>query len=188
MAKEDLSTRDKLILAARALLLEKGHAACSVKAIAARAGVNHGLVHHYFGSKEGLLVAVLEGEAREMLQHVPKQSPVSPDINRFVRAALLGNPERSTLMSEFFTMSRHVPGVAAKLAEILPRRREMMEKLTGVDTVTIALFQGALFGMAVQRLVDPTIPLDEAAHRLTRLIQDAALGLHERAGKKTITE
>lgn len=32
----------------------------SVRGIAERAGVNHGLVHHYFGSKGGLIRAVLE--------------------------------------------------------------------------------------------------------------------------------
>ena len=31
----------------------------SVRAIAERAGVNHGLVHHYFGSKAGLVEAVV---------------------------------------------------------------------------------------------------------------------------------
>jgi AcrR family transcriptional regulator len=32
-----------------------------VRAIAARAGVNHGLIHRHFGSKEDLLRAVLDG-------------------------------------------------------------------------------------------------------------------------------
>ena len=184
MTQEERNTREKLIQAARALLLEKGHAACSVKAIAKRAGANHGLVHHYFGSKEALLVAVLDEESQGMLQHVPTQDRVKPDMDKFIRAVLLGNPERSTLMAEFFAMARHVPGVAAKLAEILPRRREMIGKLSGVDPITIVLFQGALFGMSVQRLVDPTIPLNEAAQRLAQMVQEAAQGSRERTGKK----
>ena len=44
-----------LIVAAAELLGEIGPRATSVRDIAARAGVNHGLVHHYFGGKDGLL-------------------------------------------------------------------------------------------------------------------------------------
>ncbi|MDH4246987.1 MAG: TetR/AcrR family transcriptional regulator [Deltaproteobacteria bacterium] len=170
MTAEELHTRDKLIAATRALLIENGHAACTVKAIAVRAGVNHGLVHHYFGSKEGLLVAVLEHTAQEMLHHVPPGDRLQSDFKKFVRTVFLSNPERTSLMAEFFAMARHVPGVAAKLGEILPLRRQMMMKLTGVDNVTVALFQGALVGLAIQNMVDPTIPTDAAAERLALLV------------------
>jgi TetR/AcrR family transcriptional regulator, repressor for neighboring sulfatase len=49
-----------LIEAAIELFAERGPAAVSVREIATRAGVNHGLVHRHFGSKEGLLSAVLQ--------------------------------------------------------------------------------------------------------------------------------
>jgi AcrR family transcriptional regulator len=52
-----------LVDAASTLFEELGPNAVSVRAIAERAGVNHGLVHHYFGSKAGLVQAVLEGLA-----------------------------------------------------------------------------------------------------------------------------
>jgi TetR/AcrR family transcriptional regulator, repressor for neighboring sulfatase len=49
-----------LIEAAITLFAERGPAVVSVREIAKRAGVNHGLVHRHFGSKEGLLAAVLQ--------------------------------------------------------------------------------------------------------------------------------
>ena len=49
----------KLVVAACDLLAEVGPRAASVRSIAARAGVNHGLVHHYFGSKDALLRAAM---------------------------------------------------------------------------------------------------------------------------------
>ena len=49
----------KLIAAAADLLGEVGPRAMSVRMVAERAGVNHGLVHHYFGSKEGLTRAAM---------------------------------------------------------------------------------------------------------------------------------
>jgi AcrR family transcriptional regulator len=55
-----------LIAAAAELLGEIGPRATSVRDIAARAGVNHGLVHHYFGGKDGLL---REGMKRLVHEH-----------------------------------------------------------------------------------------------------------------------
>ncbi|WP_131725063.1 helix-turn-helix domain-containing protein, partial [Mycobacteroides abscessus] len=39
---------------------EKGPAATSIREVATRAGVNHGLVHRHFGSKRQLLAATLQ--------------------------------------------------------------------------------------------------------------------------------
>jgi AcrR family transcriptional regulator len=49
-----------LLDAAERLLVEHGHAAITTRRLAAEAGVNHGLVHYYFGSLENLLARVLE--------------------------------------------------------------------------------------------------------------------------------
>jgi AcrR family transcriptional regulator len=59
------ASEQALINAAAALFEEVGPNTVSVRAIAERAGVNHGLVHHYFGSKAGLVQAVLERLADE---------------------------------------------------------------------------------------------------------------------------
>jgi len=46
--------------AAERLLVDLGHAGISTRRLAEEAGVNHGLVHYYFGSNEQLLVRTLE--------------------------------------------------------------------------------------------------------------------------------
>jgi AcrR family transcriptional regulator len=46
--------------AAERLLLELGYPGVTTRRVAAEAGLNHGLVHYYFGSVENLLVRVLE--------------------------------------------------------------------------------------------------------------------------------
>lgn len=48
-------TKERLIAAVARLLDRRSVADLSVKEIAAAAGVNHGLVHRYFGSKENLV-------------------------------------------------------------------------------------------------------------------------------------
>lgn len=50
---------ERLIDAAADLLGEVGPRAMSVRQVAERAGVNHGLVHHYFSGKDGLLRAAM---------------------------------------------------------------------------------------------------------------------------------
>jgi AcrR family transcriptional regulator len=54
------AAEDNLLDAAERLLVEVGHAGITTRRVAEEAGVNHGLVHYYFGSIENLLVRVLE--------------------------------------------------------------------------------------------------------------------------------
>ncbi len=49
-----------LLDAAERLLIESGYPGITTRRLAAEAGVNHGLVHYYFGSMENLLLRVLE--------------------------------------------------------------------------------------------------------------------------------
>ncbi|HET6909552.1 MAG TPA: TetR/AcrR family transcriptional regulator [Mycobacteriales bacterium] len=51
---------DALLNAAESLLVEVGYAGITTRKLAERAGVNHGLVHYYFGSMEDLLLRVVE--------------------------------------------------------------------------------------------------------------------------------
>ena len=54
------STRAQLIAAAADVLSEHGYAATTMRAVAERAGVQLSLVHYHFGSKGGLLTAVMD--------------------------------------------------------------------------------------------------------------------------------
>lgn len=63
----DASATRKLILAAaRDLFAEHGVDGVSVRKIAAAAGVNHALVHRYFGTKNDIVAEILETEAKAM--------------------------------------------------------------------------------------------------------------------------
>ena len=54
------SAEEALLDAAERLLVEVGHAGITTRRLADEAGVNHGLVHYYFGSIENVLVRTLE--------------------------------------------------------------------------------------------------------------------------------
>ena len=54
-----VSTEEALLDAAEQLLVDVGYAGITTRRLAETAGVNHGLVHYYFGSNENLLVQAL---------------------------------------------------------------------------------------------------------------------------------
>jgi AcrR family transcriptional regulator len=54
------AAEEALLDAAERLLADAGYAGITTRRLATEAGVNHGLVHYYFGSNENLLVHALE--------------------------------------------------------------------------------------------------------------------------------
>jgi AcrR family transcriptional regulator len=54
------AARTALLDAAEELLIDVGYAGITTRKVAERAGVNHGLVHYYFGSIEELLFQAME--------------------------------------------------------------------------------------------------------------------------------
>ncbi|MGH3444784.1 MAG: TetR family transcriptional regulator [Nocardioidaceae bacterium] len=53
-------TRGDILDAARASFAERGFGSTTIRAVAASAGVDPALVHHYFGSKDDLFLAALQ--------------------------------------------------------------------------------------------------------------------------------
>jgi AcrR family transcriptional regulator len=62
------ATRERVLAAARDVLLDHGFAGTSTRAVAERADVPLSLVHYHFGSKQGLLIEVLERENELLLE------------------------------------------------------------------------------------------------------------------------
>ena len=80
--------REEILEAANALFAERGYDEVSVEDIASSAGVTRGLVHHYFGGRKQVYIALLEriGTMRE------EQLP--PPVGRTARARLADTVSR----------------------------------------------------------------------------------------------
>ena len=63
-----MAARTALLDAAERLLIEVGYAGITTRKVAAEAGINHGLVHYYFGSIEELLFQAMERYTERLLQ------------------------------------------------------------------------------------------------------------------------
>lgn len=80
-------TRAALIAAAREVFVEKGYDGATVRAIAARAGVDAAMVNHWFGGKEGLFaqsVLQLPFDPAEILKRL-LDGPVEEAGERIIR-------------------------------------------------------------------------------------------------------
>jgi AcrR family transcriptional regulator len=62
------AAEEALLDAAERLLVDVGHARITTRRLAEAAGVNHGLVHYYFGSNENLLVRALERFTERLIE------------------------------------------------------------------------------------------------------------------------
>ncbi len=80
--------REQILDAANALFSERGYDEVSVEDIASSAGVTSGLVHHYFGGRKEVYIALLKrlGAVRE------EQLP--PPVGRSARARLADSVSR----------------------------------------------------------------------------------------------
>jgi AcrR family transcriptional regulator len=112
------------------LFAERGLAATSVRDIAARSRVNHGLIHRHFGSKDGLVAAVLEYLGQHLSQLLAENAEgaaVTQAVDRQLRvlayASLDGYPV-GELQNSFPTMGvlldavrpQHPSELSARLA------------------------------------------------------------------------
>jgi AcrR family transcriptional regulator len=84
-------TRAKILKAARAIFVELGFAGTSIGNIAKKAKINHSLVFHHFGNKEGLWRAVKESIVLE----ANKLSPILPELTQsfsdFIKKLIIQN-------------------------------------------------------------------------------------------------
>jgi len=73
------SVKHALIDATIELIIEQG-TAVTVREIATRAGVNHGLIHTYFGSKDALIVAAIDVVSQRANSGIDETGFPRPDL------------------------------------------------------------------------------------------------------------
>jgi AcrR family transcriptional regulator len=160
--------REAILAAARALFGERGYERATIRAIAARAGVDAALVYHYFGSKDRLLGSALRVGEGDVLPELVAQG-VDGVGERIIRGtfahydrlpagelgALIGllrsattNPDAARVLRESFETG----GLARiALAVGLPQPR-----------LRATLAGSTLFGLAMARYVVRLEPIASA--------------------------
>lgn len=95
-----MNTEEKILEAAREVFTQKGFAAARMQEIADEAGINKGLLHYYFRSKNRLFQAVFKEAFGKVVQHINQifetELPLFEKIEIFVNRymdILIKNPE-----------------------------------------------------------------------------------------------
>lgn len=70
--ESDASSRDRILLAAKALFSRRGYEGTTTVAIARAAGTSESQMMKHFGGKEGILEAIFDEGWREVLHRVPE--------------------------------------------------------------------------------------------------------------------
>jgi len=120
------ATKKALIAAAVAVFAERGFDGATTKEVAARAGVNEGLIQRYFGGKAGLLDAIVGGlcgqrltacrmappadspetEIAYFLKHEVEQAQSNRDLLRVMLSRALVDPALAQNMKQHYTATR----------------------------------------------------------------------------------
>jgi AcrR family transcriptional regulator len=178
-------TRARLLAAAADLFAEQGIDAVSVDAVAHRAGRTSGAVYAHFGSKQGLLLALLESWKNSVLTLLLAEVAVSSSPDDELAAVwenVAGGVDEesarwSLLEHELWLRAARDPEVAAVLrARDAEARRFTARELSGWTTRVGArpsadpeelavLVKALLTGLAIQRRLDPDVVDEELALR-----------------------
>lgn len=159
-------TRDEILGAARRLFGERGFDGTTIRAIATEAGVNQGLVHHFFGTKEQIFIAavnfpvdptvvlrlILEGPREEFGQRVARFL-LSVWGEPVTRAPLLALLRSSTGNERAAAMLRDL------LGSVLFSR---FADATGGSRTKVAAAAGQVVGVMLLRYVVQVEPLASA--------------------------
>jgi AcrR family transcriptional regulator len=144
-SRDDAEAR--LLDAAEQQLIEEGYAAITTRRLAARAGVNHGLVHYYFGSMDALLIQVLERFTARLIdrQRAMYATPV-PFVERWRAAMRYLEEDRpyQKIWFELQAMAWNRPELRPRLKKVQTAWREAMRVAVRDALVRYDLQNGAL--------------------------------------------
>ncbi len=135
-------TQRSIVDAAREVFAERGYRGGSLRDVGERAGVSPANVVHHFGSKERLLVAVLE--ARDLGIGVPLlERGAQGEIVEGLRALVRSNQSQRPLVALYATLSAEATDPAHPAHEYFRRRNDLVRQSL-VRAIEIARERGNL--------------------------------------------
>ena len=171
--------RTALLDAAERLLIDVGHAGITTRRVAAEAGVNHGLVHYYFGSIEELLFQAMERYTDRLLrrQRTLYESDL-PFIEKWRMAMRFIDEDLAAgypkIWAELHAVAWNRPQFRERIAEVHVKWREIfgtavsrardelaLERTTFSENAFVALVATFNAGLLLERLVDLDLGHDE---------------------------
>jgi AcrR family transcriptional regulator len=127
----DPTTRDALLDATQALMLEEGYAAVTTRRVAARVGVDSAMVFYYFDNLDGLFVALFQRGAERSFDRL--QDALASPQPLWGFWDLIHDPAGSAQTMEFIAVANHRKAIRAEIADYSRRFRKA--QLDALSTV-----------------------------------------------------
>lgn len=181
----DDNVRERILRMAERLFAEKGYRGTTVRDIAEAAHVTHPLIYHYWGSKRGLLAAVLERSQIRMRAVADIGGEPLEVFERLARENLVGNRIYLLTMTRAFAEGMRAadwpggfPAVEAILDRLSVKTPHGQELLAAEARELVALVVAMAVGWVLveDQLLEivglPPDRRDEARDRVIRTIED----------------
>jgi TetR/AcrR family transcriptional regulator, regulator of cefoperazone and chloramphenicol sensitivity len=197
----DPVTRQRVIDAAIKCILEQGFYRASSNAIAETAGLSWGVIQYYFGSRESLMLAVLQEGNRRLIETLSNANLTGDTISeRLEQYSVIiekyyGDQEYLAFIQVLLNLS-HDPRTSAQTRKSMIEDSDLIR--AQLDRLTTQMFAGtgirraalrnfpfmALRGLALSEVMLSTLPYDTAAiqRRMAeqrRMLADAVAWLIE---------
>lgn len=171
MGKKSEITRAKLIETARALFLEKGFDGLKMQELADKAGMNKGLLHYYFKTKDVLFQAIFKeamqnlfgGVVKELVSNHPLEAKMhtivdlyfdklkaNPGLPLFVLSEVHRNPSLKSLVG----ITDIIPILMGAVTTRITQKEEREQFLN----LVLSVVSLCVFPFAAQPLISKILP------------------------------
>ena len=175
-------TRDRILASARELFAQNGIDRTSIRAVAAGAGVDAALVHHYFGTKQQLFAAAIHLPIDPMTVLVPMRETPVEELGLRLPSVLLPIWDSELGTGLIATMRSLLGGAEVNLArsflqevvvaEIAPR----VDNPAGTGRIRAQFLASQLMGVVMARYIvkiEPfaSLPAEQVAETIAPNLQ-----------------
>jgi AcrR family transcriptional regulator len=142
--QRDSATRQRVIDAAIACISEEGFYRASTNAIAERAGLSWGVIQYHFGSRELLMLAVLEEGTRRLVEDLSMADIAGETLTRRIQSygdilmRYYADPQYLAFLQVLLNL-RHDPRTSAQTLETMTKITATVE--AQLDRLTKRLFE-----------------------------------------------
>ena len=173
-AQQRIDTQERILTEARRLFAESGYDRTTIRAVAAAAQVDAGLVMHYYGSKEQLFALATRTETPPVTGETAEE--VAEQLLGILRQSLIEEPIGS--LAALRSMLTH-PDAAAEVRYSHADRVKVSKAIPGDDgDLRAAVVSAVLIGLVLGRHL---IKLDKLAdadpEQIVELVRPAILSL-----------
>jgi TetR/AcrR family transcriptional repressor of bet genes len=187
--------RDQMLRAAAQVAAKRGLSGLTIRNVALRAQLSTGLVLFHFGSKDGLVLALLDWmlETTTVLHVGPEIASIAPPLERLLAlirqemVRLSSEPARIRLFFDFWSAGMWNRAIRTRMQRELDRYREAFRPMAaevlsaepdrfpgvtadGLAAVAVSFIKGC----AVQAMIEPDLDLAEFLTAVEGLIEQRA--------------